>query len=438
MIRPEPFDSATRTVREVAAALTATGLSRGRGILEAYPPGAAPLLRLIKFLPEGPRLRLIERGISWALGRRRRRPEEFNPATLPVWCTSQYPKRGYQAVLIGSPGGGTAHLAALLWGPFLTSSFLLSFRRARGGPDDLKDYAHSSERLAEQSLAGLDPDLEFEAIAHYDPLHDRPLVRAAVLLRLRLIRLPESYRGFILEGLTPGGHLILINCTYPWPQYRLGRGSFLQVGGLGGLSPDEFLKRWSLDLPKDVRPESEWGCPPELVEDVKRFARERDFKLIELRFHHPREAGLLAYRAYLAAGARPEELMLDCFTYINPYTNLITGIPALWLPYNDRGSLEFTRRFLEGKRFKKVYLTLVPSFSRCEDIPPLAEWMALLWGRGELKLLGPDPRAYPADPWAPFAYRLGLIRLKNRYPSRSPLHLRPEMLPGLTKELEYR
>jgi len=423
-MEPEPFDSGARTVREVARVIS----GRGRGILEAYPPVACLFLGPVKLLPEDLRVRALEWGISRALGRP---PRGLRVDSLPRWCLAQYPPRRYPAILVGAPNGGVAHLAALLRAPFLTSSFLLALHH-RNDPDDIESYRRFGEEVAARLLGEGE---DFEAVNHYDPLHDRSLIKYADLLRLRLVRLPQAYRDFIVNGLAPDGRLILINCSYPWPQYRLAERSFLQVGGLGGVEPEEFLKRWSLDLPLLERPESEWGCPEGLAEDLRRFARERGIALLELEFDHPRRYSLLAHRAYLAAGAREEELLLDCFTYISPYTNVTTGIPALWLPFNDRGSFAFAHRFLEGKRFRRIYLALVPSFARCRDTVPFAAWRELLRGKGRVEFLGVDPRSYPADPLAPFAYEAKLSRLRRRRRLGRPLHLEPAALVGLTKGL---
>jgi hypothetical protein len=427
-LSPERFDSSARAVREVALALG----GGGQGVLEPYPPGSSLFLGLTRLLPEELRIKAIEWGLAQFLGRETRRLESLRPTALPRWCVAQYPPKEYGAIIVGSPSGAVAHLAALLEAPFLTSSFLLSFRN-RIAPDDLQSYLRFGEGLAARLL---ERDEDFEAINHYDPLHDRSLIKYADLLRLRLVRLPQAYREFIRTRLVAGGYLVLINCRYPWPQYRLSERSSLQVGGLGGVSPSEFLNRWSLQLPLEERPESEWGCPPGLAEDVRQFAQEKGLRLIELEFDHPQNYSLLAYRAYRAAGAREDELVLDCFTYSNPYTNVATGIPALWLPYHDRASFAFARRFLEDKHLVKIYLALAPSFARCEDTVTFAGWEGLLRGRGRLELLGVEPRSYPADPWAPFAYSAKLARLREHYPQDQQLRLAPQALEGLTEEPE--
>ncbi len=430
---PEAFDSATRAVRATAEALT----GHGRGILEAYPPGAALFLGFLRLLPEGLRIALLEWGIGLSLGRSPERFDFTKVATLPEWCVRQYPHRSrrYKAVLIGAPSGAAAHLAALLEAPFLTNSFLLGFRyRQRLAPDDVQGYAFFGHGLSQRVLTA-DKNEIFEAVNHFDPLHDRSLVKFADLLRLRLVRLPEAYRKFILENLAPEGQLILLNCTYPWKQYRFAEREYLQVGGLGGVSSEEFLARWPLGSEAELveRPESEWGCPPGFAEAVRRFAKAEGFRLLELRFDHPERLSLLAYQAYCAAGAREEEVMLDCFTYSSPCTNVITGIPALWLPFNAHDSLKFARRFLEGKRFARIYLALVPSFARCPDTVPFHEWRELLSAHGQLELLGIDPRAYPADPLAPFAFTNALERLRRSYRPRPRLGLSLTQLEELAR-----
>jgi hypothetical protein len=430
MLKPEPADSSTRIVREAARALSGAG----RGILEVYPPGSILFLGLVRLLPESWRIAAIEWGISQSLGRSPAEIDALKPDSLPNWCVAQYPRRRWPAIIVGAPNGAVAHLAGLLRAPFLTSSFLLGFRH-RIPPDHIRGYYRFGADLARPLLQA---SADFEAINHYDPLHDRSLVKYADLLRLRLIKLPQAYRDYIVANLARGGRLILIECTYPWPQYQIAQRSFLQVGGLGGVSPEQFLEQWNLNLPLGERPESEWGCPSELADDLRQLAQEKGFHLVQLRFDHPQWYSLLAYRAYLAAGALEAEVMLDCFTYISPYTNITTGIPALWLPFNTVDSLEFARSFLQRQEFNRIYLALVPSFARCGDTAPFPKWLELLRDKGPVELLGIDPGSYPVDPLAPFAYSTKLARIRRRCAPRPRLKLQPEALEGLTEELGTR
>jgi hypothetical protein len=296
---------------------------------------------------------------------------------------------------------GIAHLAALLRAPFLTSSFGVSFARAKSDPDDLAAYQEFGRRLAEPILQSRSGE-EFEVINHYDPLHDRNLVKYVNRLRIKLWELPQAYQEFILRNLAPQGKIILVSCNYRWLQYVLGERFFLQIGGLGGISPQEYLERWNLDLPLQERRESEWGCPEGFASSVREFAARRGIELVELGFAHPQEYSLLAYRAYLECeGVRKEVVFLDSFNHQNPRTNIQTGIPGLWLPFNTEDSLAFAREFLdlEGKRFKKIYLTVLPSFARSPDTPiagPLASSpIRPREGRGQARALGDLLSSFP-------------------------------------------
>lgn len=423
-IKVESFDSSTRTVREVAKVLS----GKGGGVLEPYPPGSELFLWLLKLLPRSLRIAGIEWGISLAVGNPLRKLKSFATESLPKWCASQYPERKYPAIIIGSPNGAVAHLAALLEAPFLTSSFLLGFKHHME-PDDITSYykfgKEAGNRLLERGSG-------IEIVTHYDPLHDRALVKSACLIRVKLKEVPKAYQEFIagctLANLAEEGTvqptLILINCDYPWPQYKVGEDSYLQVGGLGEVSGEEFLAKWSLDLAQDVRAESEWGCPETFASSVKEFATANGFPLLELKFDHPERYSLLAYQAYLkAAGVRKTELIMDCFTYLNPYTNVLTGVPSLWLPFNTRDSYVFAEEFLDDKRCPRIYLALVPSFAKSPDTVSLREWEELLAQKGKLKLLGIDAKTFPADPLAPFSFNRAMRQLRREYKLRQRLKL---------------
>ena len=412
-ITVEGFDSGTRVVREIAEALT----GEGKSILECYPPGSRLFLGLLSLLSENVRIAGIEWGMSLSVGQK---PEElvgFDVSSLVEWCASQYPDtdHGYQAIMVGSPNGGIAHLASLLRAPFLTTSFGLTFRHPPIKPDELEAYYEAGSKLA-ATILNNNPDEEIEVVNHYDPLHDRSLVRYVNFLRIKLLELPEVYQEFILGNLAPGGKIILINCRYQWPQYVVAERSFLQVGGLGGISPQDYLERWLLNLPLEERRESEWGCPGEFATAVKDFAEDHGIKVIKIDFDHPQEYGLLAYRAYLACeGVKGKEILFDCFNHQNPRTNIQTGIPGLWLPFNTEDCLAFAQRFLNDKKFERIYLTLLPSFARSPDTATLESWRELLSHHGKLELLGINPRTFPADTLAPFRFVGQMRGLRKKY-----------------------
>lgn len=407
----ERFDSGTRIVREVAEALS----GEGRSILECYPVGSRIFLGVVGLFPERARIALIEWGMRLSVGRDPESAGRIDIDSLPRWCVEQYPNddRTYNAIVVGAPSGAVAHLASLLGAPFLTTSFGLAFRHPTIDADDRLAYLDSSRAVAD-AILDANPGDGYELIVHYDPLHDRSIVEVADFVRVKLTTLPPAYCAFIDRHLAPGGRLVVVDCTYTWPQYQLGSRSFLQVGGLGGIAAGAFLERWPFDLPVLARRESEWGCPDGFAAAAVRAAAARGIETIEIRFDHPWEGSRLVYDAYLRCeGVRSDLVLIDCFNHLNPRTNLETGIPALWLPFNTTEGLFLAEEALSGKTFDWIGFALLPSFAKSPDTTALEPWIELLSRYGDVELVGIDPDRYPADPLAPFRFVDRMTKLRE-------------------------
>ncbi len=84
--------------------------------------------------------------MSWASGRSGldpRRAKTLYADHLAAWNVAQYdflPKdRQFETIILGAPSGAAAHLSAVLGVPFLSHTFLASFR-SPGDPDDIFNY----------------------------------------------------------------------------------------------------------------------------------------------------------------------------------------------------------------------------------------------------------------------------------------------------------
>jgi len=422
------FDSGTRVVREVAEALTGAG----RSILECYPPVSRIFLGLVSLLPERARVAVIDWGMRLSLGETLDRASEVSVDDLAEWCVSQYPRRdaGYPAILIGSPNGAVAHLAALLGAPFLTTSFGLAFRHETIEADDSDAYTALAAAAADRIVAS-NREPGFEVVCHYDPIHDRSVVKVASFLRIKLHEIPASYEAFIRDTLAPGGKLILIDCEYAWPQIPLGERVFLQVGGLGGVPPEAYLADRSVDSPV-LRRESEWGCPTPFAEAARTLGNECGFPLREIRFAHPSDYSALVYRAYLRCDdVRPDMLLIDTFNHQNPRTNLETGVPALWLPFNTLDTLDVVERTLSGAKLERILLAPLPSFAEADDTVPLKTLEETLLPYGPVELIGVRADRFPADPLGPFRLARDLRELRRTLALPVPLRLEPGDLESL-------
>ncbi len=323
-----------------------------------------------------------------------------------------------------------AHLAGLLGAPFLPACGLLGLAHSIH-PDDLEAYLATGQEAARL----LAPDGRFEVLIHYDPIHDRDLVKHTALVRVRLLSLPRVYREFIRQFLPPGGTIVLVECSFPWLQVPLSPGVWLQVGGLGGISPEEFSSNYPPPGELEWRRESEWGCPTAFSAAVEELASEQGFRLLKVPLSHPHAFSRLAYQAYLAAGARQGLLLIDCFTSLDVKLCLHTGLAPLHLAFNTRDALAFAREFLAEVRPQKAFLLLHPSLSPPPDLVSLGEWREALSPLvGELVMLV-DERFWPEDPYAAFAAARALKGLERSYRLEPPLSLAPEELARLLDQV---
>jgi len=405
--RGELTDSSAVCMRAVAATL------RGE-FPDVYGirPWQRPLLRLIALLGRGASLRVIEMATA-AMGVPPSLAESLTTEELAQWAVSLYDdlEGPFDAILIGAPNGGVANIAAALRAPFLSQHFLISFRDPTH-PDDIAAYQEHGQRLA-RAILTRNPDVA--VINHYDPVHDRFLVRHVNHIRLKLLSLPRAYREFILARLRPGGTIVFVDCRYPWLQYRVDERLAFQVGGLGGISPEEFIEGrpeiealrgkpggWSLDLPLEKRPESEWGTLPPLREVCEEFAARHGYRFVALEADHPERYSLWGFEAHRRLsekeGREPQGVLVETFTQISPIAALRSRLLPLWLPFNCTDSLAFLRKAIS--RFPPtipVLFTPFANFVITFDLVPLRDWLEVFEGR-PLITLGMNLRLYPCDP----------------------------------------
>jgi hypothetical protein len=352
----------------------------------------------------------------------------------------------FEAVIVGAPNGAVAHLATALGAPFLSQHLLTSFRDHKHA-DDIRTYAVRGCDLAGRIL-GRNPDVA--VVNHYDPLHDRFLVRWMNHIRYKLLDLPEAYRQAIKRWLRPGGTLVFIDCRYPWRQYRVAERHTFQVGGLGGVSDHEFLTGspqiegmqhaersawpggWRLDLPLEVQPESEWGTLPELRYACETFSRECGYEFLALTADHPDNFSTLAFHVWQAllskVGTKPLATLIDCFTQVNPAAVRLSSLLPLWLPFNCTDSLTYLNRMLpELNSELPVLFAPVPNFAPAFDSAPIGAWLQALSGF-DVRLLGIDPRHYPEDLAGLFRFTPALKAWCDRNPAPVDARLSPREL----------
>ena len=391
----------------------------------------------------------IRQGVSWASGRSGmdpRRARTLYADHLAAWNVAQYeflPKdRQFEAIILGAPSGAAAHLSAALGVPFLSHTFLASFR-SPGDPDDIFNYQRRGQELATPILEN-NPNLH--VVNHYDPVHDRFLVGQVNHIRMKLLGIPHSYIDFIQRRLLPGGTLILLNNTQSWGQYTVGDRHTFQVGGLGGLKDHDylhgrvFLNAWLEEvgsqhrggwrLPKvwNSQSESEWGTLPRFGEAVHEFAHHYGMKIRSINGSHVHDFSRLAFFAwqhlYRRLGMEPQAVMVDGFAQINATAPTRSALLPLWLPFNCTDSREFLAEMVAlFPRHLPILFQPWPSFSPGPDIAQRKDWDKALVGR-QGQWLGADPHHYPVDLAALVNFTPALADWISHNPQPIARHLR--------------
>jgi len=157
-----------------------------------------------------------------------------------------------------------------------------------------------------------------------------------------------------------------------WLRYRLGPRSIFQIGGWGGISPEEFLDGserirvfarraglktmdWKLkEYPLESGPESEWGSEPGLGESLEAFCRSEGFRFIRIRLPHPNDFPRLAFASAKLLlekeGRSPAGVLVEMFSQFDTTAAWQAGLLPLWLVYNTLDSLDFLKEMRGSSR----------------------------------------------------------------------------------------
>lgn len=368
------------------------------------------------------------------------------------WVASHYnppTNSKFNYILIGAPSGAVSHLAALLKAPFLSQHFLLIIREKERNPDDIQTIFKSGLDAA-QTLKEINGK-DIETIIHYDPVHDSFLLKYLDTIRFKIRKLPQVYREFMLKHVEKEGIILFFDVRYMWRHYRVEDNITFQVGGLGGISPDEYLSgserlrkwlcpqrskvdSWNLnnEYPLETYPESEWGTVDYLEKETKEFANENGFNFYKIHVTHPEKVSEMVFNLFTELLKKTSKeinsFFFDCFTTINPLFNLQISSVPIWLPFNCEDSFQFAERMIKKiNQIKtvenpKIFLTLIPNFTSTPDEVPLSQWTSLTEKlSNNVSLIGITKKHYPYDIIYPFKY----IKDLNKYSKKhhNPLQI---------------
>jgi len=440
------FDSAAGMVQALSASL------RGeRYTSPSQSPALDRLMPAIGWLPKRPREWAYSIG-GMSEGISTRRAARLDVEKIGEWLVSQYPDVTYPAMFVGSSNGALMHLAAALSVPWLPQTFLCPVRAPFSDPDDARRGFDEGRRIADAFLAS---DERIAVHQMQDPNQDRLMLASMRYFRLKYRALPLAYREFLLRQLPPGGTLYVNVCTRSWPVTRTSERSVFQFGATGGATEDEYLHggprvrdllaryhsrwdRWHPPEPNAIVPEAEWGFDVALADDLARLARERNWRIVELRYREPEALSFVTARIirqwYRDAGIDATRVVVDSFLLMDLLTTMRLHALPFWLLFGVEPSADALHRFLDEEGpFDAIDLMLFSHGTESIGLANIARWRALLArARREGRFVGVDTRRYPRD-FATFA-RFGRALASRGPQAPPPARLAPSRFEALLRE----
>jgi hypothetical protein len=411
----------------------------GVGVLPFVPGGVAAL---VNFLPFKVRQQIYRKSGAFA-SQKPENIQRIQAEGISEWVVEQFPKQIYPAAMLGSSNGAVTHLCAALGIPWLPQTFLLTVRRELD-PDAMKEDLEWGKGPA-GILARHNPELR--AYQMHDPVQDRLMVAKIGYFRIKRLQMGRIYQEFLKNNLAPGAPLFLVQCKYQWPVAPAGENHTFQIGGLGDIEPDEYLKgspritaftrknnipvsKWSTGYRTELHPEAEWGFEPELEEDAERWAAAAGHPVRKLIFNHPEDvspftADIYDYW-YQKRGRTENRLVVSCFALLDPWLTIKSGSVPFWMAFNTGNSLKALNQYLDSRKaFDEIYLMLMSNGVEGVGLVPVQDWKKVLnraHRRGEF--LGVDEDLYPLDLSSFIKYHSDMSRkIHNWHTPPSPLTL---------------
>lgn len=394
------FDSATAVLRASARALHGHGMAG----LGAVPRGVAPLAeRLVapvNALPEAVREEVYRRG-SGSEGIRPEQLHTVSAEAIARWMTGCYGAgRSYPAAVVGSSSGAVAHLAAALGVPFLPQTMMVPVRQPEVDPDNAHHGLQAGRGPADL-LLDANPELQLHHM--HDPNQDRLTLARAAYFRVKRRQLGEAFARFLTESLPRGATLFVADCRLRWPVTRVGDRHVFQFGALGGMSAEDFHRRWDAPVPDEEAPEAEWGFDPALLDDLRALAERRGLRLRRIVFENPEDLSPLVADLhrwwYRRRGHPAGRLLVESFVLLDPWWAIRTASVPLWLAFAVEPSAARLEDYLAASEpYDDIRLTLFSHGTQGVGVAPIERWRSVLDSSGaRAGFLGVDERRFPRD-----------------------------------------
>ena len=315
------------------------------------------------------------------------RVDLIDPDAVAKWVVDQYPARPFPAVVLGSPHGAAAHLAAALRAAWLPTSFECTLTAERNG--DLGGVIELG-RTVGLRIGRQDDAVEVRQV--FDPIRYGDGVLRHLTYHLGWRRLPEAYRVFLDTWVRSGGIALLIRDNRRWPVLLHDDAVSFQLGApMAGLTPttyrDFVLKRAPglADLVSQelwINRPAEQAVPLSLDADLRDWARANDRAVVAIGYEFPAQLSAAVadiHRAWLRSAGKPgDRLVVECGRLLDPYHILRAGLVPYWCEAPTTAALAEAELWLGAcEPFATVDLLPEPTGRPWPRLAPFSHWQAL-------------------------------------------------------------
>jgi hypothetical protein len=232
--------------------------------------------------------------------------------------------------------------------------------------------------------------------------------------RVKWISLPPAYQRFLDECLEPGAPVVVVRDTSTWPVTRVGDRHVFQVGAQGGMAPEDYLDAPGVPAPDQTAAEAEWGFAEPLLDGLREAARDTGHPVVELRYGHPQDpAAAVAdvLRSWTRRrGGAAQRLLVSSFVVHDPWRTIATGSVPFWTFFPVQSAARDLSDYLASTSYDDVDVLLFSHGVESRGLADAQTWQRIAeHARRRGRLLGVDPRAFPAD-FAVFARYTSALR----------------------------
>jgi hypothetical protein len=335
---------------------------------------------------------------------------------ISKWIIDAYPRKKYPAVFIGSSNGALMHICAMLGVPWIPQTVMLAVKR-KINPDEIAgdiEWGKKAVKIFKKTLP------HFRVHQMHDPIQDRVMVSNMAYFRMKRLKLGNHLEDYLKKALLPNGTIIISDCAFRWPSYKVSDYHYFQTGGLGDVSGSEypegseriesFLKkegsqwrRWNVPEPLEEIPEAEWGYVDDLTGDIKKLARKNGFNVKRLSFKHPESLSPLtadlSRHWYEKYGIKTRRILIECFALIQPWWAAKTASIPYWMAFNTESSFANLKLYMRGKpKYDEIYAMIMSNAVDGIGILGIDKWKKLFKKASKkAEFIGVDESKFPYD-----------------------------------------